>query len=118
MAASRAQPSTPFASREFNGEVLLEDLDDVRGVGPRQLHEAAAALRELEGLPVTQAAQRLTTLASSRFADAPSLAALLGRWARKLRADADVSALRGHLERLAVLAALVGVVRSAGAVRR
>ncbi|MBS1150670.1 MAG: hypothetical protein H6Q89_2368, partial [Myxococcaceae bacterium] len=53
----------------------------------------------------------LKALASGRFAGQPALASLLVRWAAKLKTEFDVSLLVGHLERLALTAAVVGALR-------
>jgi hypothetical protein len=113
MAAARAQPSAPFASRELNGEVLLEALGDLRQsqVQQRHLDDCALALRDFSGLRGAEAVTRLKHLASNRFAGQPALASLLVRWAAKLKSDADVPLLIGHFERLALTSSLVAVVR-------
>ncbi len=115
MATARAQPSTPFVSREFNGEVLLEELGELRDaqVPQRLLVDLAAALKDLPGVRVSEAVQRLGFLAGNRFAGAPALAGLLVRWSKRLKAEPDVPLLVGHFERLAFTAAMVGVLRRA-----
>lgn len=115
MAPHRTHPSAPFASRELNGEVLLEELADLRQaqVQQRHLNDCALNLRGLDGLPVAEAGQRLRQLASNRFSGQPALASLLVRWATKLKSDADVPLLVSHLERLAMTAALVTALRRA-----
>lgn len=113
MAPSRSQPSAPFASRELNGEVLLEELADLRNaqVHQRHLNDCVLNLRDLEGVRVSDAAARLKQLASNRFAGQPALASLLVRWAAKLRHEVDVPLLVSHLERLALTSALVTTLR-------
>lgn len=115
MATARSQPSTPFVSREFNGEVLLEELGELRDgqVPQRQLVDLAASLKDLQGVRVAEAVQRLGFLAGNRFAASPALASLLVRWSKKLKADVDVPLLVGHFERLALTAATVGALRRA-----
>lgn len=116
MPAARSQPSTPFASREFNGEVLLEELTDLRNaqVAQKTLGDLVVGLRELEGGRVSEAAQRLKQLAANRFSSTPALAALLVRWAARLKVEADVPLLISHFERLAITSAIVASVRRAG----
>lgn len=112
---SAKQPSTPFASRELNGEVLLEELDDLRNaqVPHKLLSDLVIALRDLQGVRVSEAAQRLSYLAANRFSATPSLSSLLVRWSKKLKVEADVPLLVAHFERLAITAAIVTSVRRA-----
>ncbi|MBX5481804.1 MAG: hypothetical protein IRZ16_08170 [Myxococcaceae bacterium] len=112
-AAGRSPLSAPFAHRELNGEILLEELADLReaDVRQRQLEECAAALKSLSGLRATEAMAKLRQLASGRFQSQPALAGLLLRWAAKLRTDADVTALAQHFRQLAIVGALIGVLR-------
>ncbi len=113
MAAARPQPSAPFAGRELNGEQLLDELAELRTaqVSPRHLEELARSLRELEGRRAPEAASQLKQLALNRFAAQPALASLLTRWAGRLKADVDVPLLVGHLERLAIVSAVLGAFR-------
>lgn len=113
MATAKAQPSPPFASRELNGEVLLEELADLRNaqVQQRHLNDCVVGLRDLEGVRVSEAAARLKQLASNRFAGQPALASLLVRWAAKLKSEVDVPLLISHLERLALASAIVTALR-------
>lgn len=113
MATAKAQPSPPFASRELNGEVLLEELADLRNaqVQQRHLNDCITGLRDLEGVRVSEAAARLKQLASNRFAGQPALASLLVRWAAKLKTEVDVPLLVSHLERLALTSAIVTAMR-------
>lgn len=115
MAPGKVQPSTPFSSRELNGEVLLEELSDLRQgqVHQKHLSDLVVGLRDLEGVRVSEAAQRLKQLAANRFSGTPALASLLVRWAAKLKVEPDVPLLIAHFERLAVTAAIVGAVRRA-----
>ena len=115
MATAKSQPSTPFARRELNGEVLLEELSDLRNAQVQQklLNDLVVGLRDLEGVRVSEAAQRLRQLAANRFTGAPALSSLLVRWAAKLKAEADVPLLIAHFERLAVTSAIVSGVRRA-----
>ena len=115
MAATRPQPSAPFASREFNGDVLLEELTDLRTaqIQQRHLNDAVIGLRDLGGARVSEAAARLKSLASNRFAGQPALASLLVRWAGRLKSELDVPMLVSHFERLALTSALVTAMRRA-----
>ncbi len=115
MAPAKSQPSTPFASRELNGEVLLEELADLRNAQVHQKHlsDLVVGLRDLEGVRVSEASQRLKSLAANRFSGTPALASLLVRWAAKLKVEADVPLLIAHFERLAVTSAIVSAVRRA-----
>jgi hypothetical protein len=107
------QPSPPFASREFNGEVLLDELDELRNAQLAQKHltDVVLGLRDVSSLRVSDACLRLKQLASNRFAGQPALASLLVRWAAKLKTEADVLALVGHFERLALTSAIVSALR-------
>ena len=115
MAPAKSQPSTPFVSRELNGEVLLEELGDLRNaqVPQKLLSDLVVGLRDLEGVRVSEASQRLKQLAANRFAATPSLASLLVRWSARLKVEADVPLLIAHFERLAITAAIVASVRRA-----
>ncbi len=115
MAPAKPQPSTPFASRELNGEVLLDELGDLRNaqVPQRTLSDLVAGLRDLEGVRVSEAAQRLKQLAANRFSSTPALASLLVRWSAKLKVESDVPSLIAHFERLAITAAIVASMRRA-----
>lgn len=108
--------SPPFASRELNGEVLLEELSDLRDarIGTQPLIDCAIAVRTLKTARVTEAAVKLRQLAGGRFQSQPALGALLMRWAAKLKSEQDVLALTSHLERLALTSALLGAVRRQG----
>lgn len=107
--------SAPFQNRELNGELLLEELSDLRQAQVQQKHlnDCVANLRTLDTSRVSAAAQQLKALASGRFAGQPALASLLVRWAAKLKSEHDVAVLLGHLERLALTAAMVAAVRRA-----
>lgn len=113
MASSKLQPSTPFASREFNGEVLLDELDELRAAQIPQKHltDVVLGLRELSGARVSDASSRIKFLATNRFAGQPALASLLVRWAAKLKVEADVPLLVSHLERLALTSAIIAALR-------
>lgn len=112
---SRAQPAAPFANRELNGEVLLEELSDLRTAHVQQkaLVDCVQGLRELPGSRVSEAAAKVKQLASGRFAAQPAMAGLLVRWAGRLKSEVDVPLLVGHFERLAMVAAAVSALRRA-----
>ena len=105
--------SAPFQNRELNGELLLEELSELRQAQVQQKHlnDCVANLRGMSGSRVSEAAQQLKALASNRFGGQPALASLLVRWAARLKTEFDVSLLVGHLERLALTGALVGALR-------
>lgn len=105
--------SAPFQNRELNGELLLEELADLRQgqVQQKHLNDCVANLRGMSGSRVTEAAQQLKALAAGRFGAQPALASLLVRWSSKLKTELDVSLLMGHLDRLTLTAALVGALR-------
>ena len=107
--------SAPFQNRELNGELLLEELTDLRvaQVQQKHLNDCVANLRGLAGVRVSEATAQLKALASGRFSGQPVLASLLVRWASRLKTEFDVSLLVGHLERLALTAALAGALRRA-----
>ncbi len=107
--------SAPFLNRELNGELLLEELSDLRQAQVQQKHlnDCVANLRTLAGSRVSEASQQLKALATGRFAGQPALASLLVRWAAKLKTEFDVSLLVGHLERLALTASVVAALRRA-----
>jgi hypothetical protein len=113
MVGSRTSPSAPFASRELNGEQLLDELAELRNaqVSQKQLDDLSRALRDLEGRRVSEVVVQLKALASNRFAGQPALGALLVRWSTKLKSELDVPLLLGHLERLALVSAMLSGVR-------
>jgi hypothetical protein len=116
MAASRPpapKPAAPFASRELNGEHLLDELAELRSaqVSQRHLDDLARALHELEGTRVPEAVAQLKQLATNRFAAQPAIASLLVRWSSKLKSEVDVGLLVGHLERLTLVSAILGALR-------
>lgn len=113
MAAARPQPSAPFAGRELNGEQLLDELSELRAaqVAHKHLEDLSRSLRDLEGRRAPEAATQLKQLAVNRFSGQPALASLLTRWAGRIKADVDVPLLVGHLERLAIVSAVLGAFR-------
>lgn len=118
MVPPKPQPSTPFASREFNGELLVQELGDLHALTVRQWSEVALAMRDLMGVRAGEAGQKLQQLATGRFASPPPLAALLKLSAKKLKVDADVPLLISHFERLAITAAITHVISRAGSPKR
>ena len=114
VAPARSQPSSPFLSRELNGEVLLDELDELRGadVPQRQLDECAQAMRALGGSAAQSAAQ-VRQLANERFAQHAALASLLRRWATRLKHEVDGPLLAAHFERLAMVGGAMSAVRRA-----
>ncbi|GEM_PF-2131459 len=113
MAAARPQASAPFVNRELNGEQLLDELSELRNaqIAQKHLEDLARALHELEGRRVAEAVIQLKQLASNRFAGQPAIASLLVRWSTRLKSEVDVGLLVGHLERLALVSALLGAFR-------
>ena len=107
--------SAPFQNRELNGELLLEEMADLRQAQVQQKHlnDCVANLRTLSGSRVSEASQQLKALATGRFAGQPALASLLVRWSAKLKTEFDVSLLVGHLERLALANSVIAAVRRA-----
>jgi hypothetical protein len=110
-----APPSSPFVSRELNGAVLVESLQELRDaqVPSRHLVDLVAGLRALSGARVAEAAVTLRALAQQRFAGQPAVASLLMRWGARLKVEADVPLLIGHLERLAIAFVLIPALRQA-----
>jgi hypothetical protein len=104
--------SPPFASREFNGEVLLEELDELRHAQVKQqaLNDCALAMRDIGGRRAQEASLRIKSLAQNRFSQQPALGSLLTRWSLKLKSDEDVAALVSHFERVAFLSAMISSV--------
>ena len=111
--SSRQKLCAPLASRELDGEVLLSELEQLKVGRVRQsrLNDCALELRAVAALGVAEAVAQTRQLASERFGDCPALAALMVRWAARLRTDVDVPALASHLERLALASALIGAIR-------
>ena len=113
--APRPAASGALSSRELNGEGLLEELAELRQVqlAQKELNDCALSARELSGMRVGEAQGRLKALAAGRFVGSPALAALLVRWAQRLKSEADVPILSSHLERLALTSAIVTALRRA-----
>ena len=65
----KAQPAPPFANRELNGEVLLEELSELRTaqVHQKQLNDCVVGLRELTGVRASEAGARIKQLAEMPF---------------------------------------------------
>lgn len=112
---SHSQLSPPLASRQFNGEVLLEEVASLRGQGvsQRALNDLASALSVRAQSTAREVSERLRHLASNRFADTPCLALLLNHWAAKLKTPADAAAVVDHFQRLVVLSAIISAVKQA-----
>jgi hypothetical protein len=104
------QPSAPFRDREFNGTTLLEEWAEVRAgrESPLAVALAAKVAWGLAGLPVADARTRLGQWADAARGETPALAALVCRWAGRLRAPADTGLLAAHLERLSLLGEALG----------
>jgi hypothetical protein len=111
----KGQVAPPFANRELNGEVLLEELSELRNaqVHQRQLVDCVSSLRELQGVRASEARDRIKQLATARFAQQPAMANVLVRWAGKLKSDVDVPLLIGHFERIAMVSACLSALRRA-----
>ncbi|MBL8951128.1 MAG: hypothetical protein JNK82_10150 [Myxococcaceae bacterium] len=111
----KAAPSPPFANRELNGELLLEEISELRNaqVPQRQLNDCVGALKDLMGTRASEASAHIKVLATARFAQHPAMAALLVRWASRLKTDVDVPLLFGHFERLARVSAAMSALRRA-----
>lgn len=121
MASSPKVLSAPFADRELNGDVLLDELRDLRqaAVAQKILNECALACREVAGLGHAEAATKLRQLATARFPAAPPLVKLINEWAGKLKGPSDVPELISHFERLALTSALLSaMMRGAGRLNR
>lgn len=117
MTSSTSAPSAPFADRELNGTVLLDELRSLREAAVRQgdLNACAQAVEPLRGASIPRATTQLKRLAQERFEDRPEIAALLSKWADLLRQPADLDRLCEHLERLALTSAVLGALwRTAG----
>jgi hypothetical protein len=113
MPSARSMASPAFAHREFNGEVLLDELADLRAarLSQAQLNEVATALRALRDSKPAPATAALRQLAQTRFSRPERLAELLLHWGQRLRTEADVEAVVGHFRRLALTGALLTAVR-------
>ena len=104
--------SAALQSRELNGEVLLDELSELRAGAVQQasLVDLAHAAREMSGMRLAEAQAHLRAL-GGRFPTQPALGLLLNRWAQKLKSDFDVPLLVGHLERLALTAVVLASLR-------
>lgn len=113
MAQGSHQPSPPFASRELNGEVLLEELSELMQaqIAQRHLDDCVSGMRDLEGIRASEAAARLKHLAANRFSSQPALGRLLVDWAGKIKSEADIPLLKNHFFRLAIASAALGALR-------
>jgi hypothetical protein len=113
MPSGASQPSAPFASRELNGEVLLEELSELMQaqIAQRHLDDCVAGLRDLDGIRASEASARLKHLAANRFSSQPALGRLLVEWAGKVKSEADIPLLKNHFFRLAMASAVLGALR-------
>ncbi len=104
--------SAALQSRELNGEVLLDELNELRmgAVQQAALIDLSTGAREMSGMRVNEAQQWLKTF-GQRFPTQPALGNFLNRWAQKLKSDFDVPLLVSHLERLALAAVMLAAVR-------
>jgi hypothetical protein len=101
--------SAPFAARELNGEMLLEEVATLRGRGVPQsaLEYCAASLARSAGAGAAQVPDTVQQIASSGGRCPSPLAHLVAAWARKVRTDDDAVALADHFSRVARVAALL-----------
>jgi hypothetical protein len=113
MASAKPKLSAPFVNRELNGELLIEELADLRTgmVQERTLVDCAQCVSELVALGVEEARRELRTLSRERFAHAPALATLMTQWAGRLRLAPDVPKLVGHFERLSTTLLLLSALK-------
>jgi hypothetical protein len=113
MAPGANTPSPPFASRELNGQVLLEELGELMQaqIAQRHLDDCVAGLRDLDGIRVSEASARLKHLAANRFSSQPALGRLLVEWAGKVKVEADIPLLKNHFFRLAMASAVLSALR-------
>lgn len=105
--------SAAFAHRELNGEILLEELGELRAehVRQSQLNDCALMLRRLTGQGAAAAKREAHQLVKTRLSDVPALARLVARWTERLHTDLDVTELVSHIQRLALTSALAGALR-------
>ncbi len=111
------RPSAAFLHREVDGEDLLSELNELREgqVAQRQLVEIVARLKPLRSLSFVEGSTEIRRLLDDHSNDAPRLAALVRRWAQRLRVDDDVPMLVAHFERLMLSSAILPVIRSGAA---
>jgi hypothetical protein len=114
--------SAPFAARELNGEMLLEEVATLRerSVPQTALEYCAASLARTATHGAAEVPDTVQQLVSSGARCPSPLAHLVAAWARKVRTDDDALALADHFSRLARVAALLPalVQASEGAGRR
>lgn len=113
MSVSAPALSPPFANREFNGEVLLAELTQLRAaqVPVGRLSEAHLALRESERVELASWPTHLRNIAVTRLSGAPAVAGLVAMWVGRVKSNEDRRAVIEHFERLAVTAAILSAVR-------
>lgn len=111
MARAPGKPSLspPLAARELNGQLLLEELMDLREGQVRSalLASCARELKAQRGMDAAAFKKHLLSLADGRFAEQAALAKLLRSWAQRVSGPADVHVLASHFERLALTSALL-----------
>lgn len=115
VSAGKTQPSPAFADREFNGTVLVQEIEELSssGVPPEQISECGQDLQGLLGLPPQEASARIHALAKTRASTHPALAALLSRWAPRIKMHVDLPLLISHFNRLAMAMAALPALRAA-----
>jgi hypothetical protein len=104
--------SAALQSRELNGDLLLEELNELRmgAVQQAALIDLSNGAREMSGMRVSEAQLWLKSF-GQRFAAQPALGNFLNRWGQKLKSEYDVPLLVSHLERLALAAVMLSAVR-------
>jgi len=104
--------SAPFASRELNGETLLDELASLRQAAMPQKHlnDCAVAARALRTTPLAEVPFAFQALARERFQAQPEIAGMLVRWAAKVKSEADLEALCLHLQRMALASGLLNAM--------
>jgi hypothetical protein len=104
--------SAALQSRELNGDVLLDELNELRmgAVQQAALIDMSTGARDMTGMRVSEAQQWLKSF-GQRFPSQPALGNFLNRWSQKLKSDHDVPLLVSHLERLAQAAVVMSALR-------
>jgi hypothetical protein len=115
VSAGKTQPSPPFADREFNGTVLVQEVEELllAGVPAEQIWECGQDLQALLGVPASEASTKVQALAKTRTATHPMLVALLTRWAPRIRIQVDLPLFISHFNRLAMAMAALPALRAA-----
>ncbi len=106
-------PSAPFRNREFNGDLLLSELAQLRSssVSQSTLSATSKTLTTFRDLQAADAARYILRLAEGLDPTEVALARLLKEWARKLKAKPDVVLLAAHFEKLALTSSLLSSLR-------